>query len=180
MIHESLQLSTVEPSTRQNTQRRSKLTLQHRSTMPIRYRPTRQRKNRSTVFPPWQHTPCIQRSMMKIMRKNELQSKERPLTTKLDFSIILLRKGSRHRLITTVQHPSTLNLNNQTTFDWADNHYHESYAVETAYCDQGDDELNEGFTYEELLNMQKRDETDQNRAATAWERTRFSHPRAVH
>ncbi|KAF3551888.1 hypothetical protein DY000_02008303 [Brassica cretica] len=59
---------------------------------------------------------------------------------------------------------------------WADNHYHESYAVETAYCDQGDDELNEGFTYEELLIMQKRDETDQNRAATAWERTRFSHP----
>ncbi|KAF3506805.1 hypothetical protein F2Q69_00007573 [Brassica cretica] len=59
---------------------------------------------------------------------------------------------------------------------WADNHYHESYAVETGYCDQGDDELNEGFTYEELLNMQKRDETDQNRAATAWERTCFSHP----
>ncbi|KAF2550048.1 hypothetical protein F2Q68_00034857 [Brassica cretica] len=54
---------------------------------------------------------------------------------------------------------------------FADNHCHESYAVETAYRDQGDDELNEGFTYEELLNMQRRDETYQNRAATAWERT---------
>ena len=59
---------------------------------------------------------------------------------------------------------------------WADICYHESYAVETAYRDQGDDELNEGFTYEELLNMQRRDETYQNRAATAWERTSFSHP----
>ncbi|KAF2572716.1 hypothetical protein F2Q70_00001461 [Brassica cretica] len=59
---------------------------------------------------------------------------------------------------------------------WADNPYHESYAVETAYRDQGDGELNEGFTYEEFLNMQTRDETYQNRAAAAWERTHFSHP----
>ncbi|KAF3589052.1 hypothetical protein F2Q69_00028791 [Brassica cretica] len=59
---------------------------------------------------------------------------------------------------------------------WADNRYHESNAVETAYRDQGDDELNEGFIYDELLNMQRRDETDQNRAASAWERTHFSHP----
>ena len=59
---------------------------------------------------------------------------------------------------------------------WADDRYHESYAVETAYRDQGDDELHEGFTYEELLNMQRRDETDQNRVEAAWERTCFSHP----
>ncbi|WZZ77582.1 hypothetical protein YC2023_098154 [Brassica napus] len=59
---------------------------------------------------------------------------------------------------------------------WVDNRCHESYAVETAYLDQGDDELNEGFTYEELLNMQRRDETYQNRSAAAWERTSFSHP----
>ncbi|KAF3547280.1 hypothetical protein DY000_02007670 [Brassica cretica] len=59
---------------------------------------------------------------------------------------------------------------------WADNRYHESYTVETTYRDQEDDELNEGFTYEELLNMQRRKELDQNRAASAWERTRFSHP----
>ncbi|KAF3559667.1 hypothetical protein F2Q69_00013868 [Brassica cretica] len=58
----------------------------------------------------------------------------------------------------------------------ADNRYHESYAVETAYRDQEDDELNNGFTYEELHNMQRRDETYQNRAAAAWERTCFSHP----
>ncbi|KAF3607759.1 hypothetical protein DY000_02048856 [Brassica cretica] len=59
---------------------------------------------------------------------------------------------------------------------WEDDRYHKSYAVETAYRDQGDDELHEGFTYEELFNMQRRGETDQNRAEAAWERTRFSHP----
>ncbi|KAF3587386.1 hypothetical protein F2Q69_00029054 [Brassica cretica] len=31
----------------------------------------------------------------------------------------------------------------------ADDRHHESYAVETAYRDQGDDELHEGFTYED-------------------------------
>ncbi|KAF2581010.1 hypothetical protein F2Q68_00005114 [Brassica cretica] len=59
---------------------------------------------------------------------------------------------------------------------WADDRHHESYAVETAYCDQGVDELHEGFTYEEILNMQRHDETDQKRAEAAWERTHFSHP----
>ncbi|KAF3542570.1 hypothetical protein DY000_02006503 [Brassica cretica] len=65
---------------------------------------------------------------------------------------------------------------------WADDRYHESYAVETAYRDQGADELHEGFTYEELLNIQRRDETDQNRAEAACGRTHFSHPidRAIH
>ncbi|KAF3575225.1 hypothetical protein F2Q69_00059807 [Brassica cretica] len=43
---------------------------------------------------------------------------------------------------------------------WADNRYHESYAVDTAYRDQGDDELNESFTYEELLNMESRPSID--------------------
>ncbi|KAF2567576.1 hypothetical protein F2Q68_00025644 [Brassica cretica] len=46
MIHESLQLATVEWNTRQNTRRRSKLTLQHRSTVAIRNRPTHHMKNR--------------------------------------------------------------------------------------------------------------------------------------
>ncbi|KAF2605945.1 hypothetical protein F2Q68_00044140 [Brassica cretica] len=49
MIQESLQLATVEPSTRHNTQRLSKLTLQHRSTVANQNRPTQKEKNRSTV-----------------------------------------------------------------------------------------------------------------------------------
>ncbi|KAF2532526.1 hypothetical protein F2Q70_00030181 [Brassica cretica] len=86
LIQESLQHATVEQNTRQNTRRRSKLTLQHRSTVPTRNRPTYQEKNRSTVVKKigrttttnllWLHTPditCIQRSMMKIMRRNKLQ-----------------------------------------------------------------------------------------------------------
>ncbi|KAF2613332.1 hypothetical protein F2Q70_00012077 [Brassica cretica] len=60
--------------------------------------------------------------------------------------------------------------------NWADDHHHESYAVETAYRDQEADELHEGFTYEELLNMQRCDETDQKRAEDAWKRTHFRLP----
>uniref|UniRef100_A0A0D3CFQ7 Uncharacterized protein n=1 Tax=Brassica oleracea var. oleracea TaxID=109376 RepID=A0A0D3CFQ7_BRAOL len=59
---------------------------------------------------------------------------------------------------------------------WADDHHHESYAVETAIYEPGADELYEGFTYEELLNMQRRDETDQLRSETAWGRTQYTHP----
>ncbi|KAF3591301.1 hypothetical protein DY000_02021983 [Brassica cretica] len=59
---------------------------------------------------------------------------------------------------------------------WADDRHHESYSVETAYHDQGADELHEGFTYDEILNMQSCDETDQRRAQGAWGRTHFSHP----
>ena len=57
-----------------------------------------------------------------------------------------------------------------------DDHHHESYAEETSYCDQGADELHEDFTYEELLNMQRHDETDQKRAEAVWGRSHFSHP----
>ncbi|KAF2563943.1 hypothetical protein F2Q70_00017551 [Brassica cretica] len=56
---------------------------------------------------------------------------------------------------------------------WANDHHHKSYAVETAIHEPGADELHEGFTYEELLNMQK---ADQHQAETYWERTHFSHP----
>ncbi|KAF2587358.1 hypothetical protein F2Q70_00035798 [Brassica cretica] len=37
---------------------------------------------------------------------------------------------------------------------WTDDYYHESYAVKTAIHEPGADELNEGFTTEELLNHQ--------------------------
>ncbi|KAF2580106.1 hypothetical protein F2Q68_00005369 [Brassica cretica] len=57
----------------------------------------------------------------------------------------------------------------------ADEHHHESFAVETATYTPGADKLQDSFTDEELLNMQRRDETDQIQAEVAWERTRFSH-----
>ncbi|KAF3604007.1 hypothetical protein F2Q69_00036090 [Brassica cretica] len=56
---------------------------------------------------------------------------------------------------------------------WADDHHHESYAVETEIHEPGVDEPHEGFTYEELLNMQRCDEVDQQRAEAIGERTRF-------
>ncbi|KAF3484978.1 hypothetical protein F2Q69_00052694 [Brassica cretica] len=42
----------------------------------------------------------------------------------------------------------------------ADEHHHESFAVETATYTPGADKLQDSFTDEELLNMQKRDDTD--------------------
>ncbi|KAF3512113.1 hypothetical protein F2Q69_00007090 [Brassica cretica] len=87
------------------------------------------------------------------------------------------------RASTDIAYYTSIDTNDDATRDgycsirsWADDRHHESYAVETAYRDQGVDELHEGFTYEELLNMQRRDETDQKRAEAAWERTHFSHP----
>ncbi|KAF3503525.1 hypothetical protein F2Q69_00042872 [Brassica cretica] len=65
---------------------------------------------------------------------------------------------------------------------WADEHHHQSFAVETSTYAPGADKLQDSFTDEELLNMQKRDGTDQIRAEAAWERTRLSHliDRAIH
>ncbi|KAF3607860.1 hypothetical protein DY000_02048956 [Brassica cretica] len=90
---------------------------------------------------------------------------------------------SHHQILTNNAYFPSIDTNVDATRDrdysigsWAYNRYHESYAVETTYRDQGDDELIEEFTYEDLLNMQRRNETDQNQAASAWERTRFSHP----
>ncbi|KAF3540777.1 hypothetical protein F2Q69_00021686 [Brassica cretica] len=55
---------------------------------------------------------------------------------------------------------------------WADEHHHESFAVEIVTYTPGADKLQDSFTDEELLNMQKRDDTDQIQAEAAWERTR--------
>ncbi|KAF3590820.1 hypothetical protein DY000_02022737 [Brassica cretica] len=77
------------------------------------------------------------------------------------------------------QKPYSNNYTNMNTkFETLSTHVKklEMQAVDTAYRDQRADELHEGFTYEELLNMQRSDETDQKRAEAAWERTCFSHP----
>ncbi|KAF3585149.1 hypothetical protein F2Q69_00029888 [Brassica cretica] len=63
----------------------------------------------------------------------------------------------------------------ERAIDWVDDHHHESYAVETVIHEPGVDEPHEGFTYEELLNMQRHDKADQQQAE-ATERTPLSHP----
>ncbi|KAF2578718.1 hypothetical protein F2Q70_00010573 [Brassica cretica] len=59
---------------------------------------------------------------------------------------------------------------------WADEHHHESFAVEIATHTPGADKV---FTDEELLDMQKRDHTYQIPAEATWERTRSidTHPK---
>ncbi|KAF2584868.1 hypothetical protein F2Q70_00036024 [Brassica cretica] len=54
----------------------------------------------------------------------------------------------------------------------AEEHHYESFAVETVTYTRGADKLQDSFTDEELLNMQKRDDTDQIQAEDAGERTR--------
>ncbi|KAF3513350.1 hypothetical protein F2Q69_00005965 [Brassica cretica] len=44
---------------------------------------------------------------------------------------------------------------------WADEYHHESFAVETSTYAPGENKLQDSFTDEELLNMQRRDGTDQ-------------------
>ena len=125
MIHKSLQLATVELSTKLNIQNRSRLTQQHRSTMVTRNRATYHMTNWSIVFqmsgrmttttPLLTLTPykiCIQTSMMKTMRRNEPLSTEPSLMTKINSYIIPLGKGMHHRSTGWAGHRSTLNLNN--------------------------------------------------------------------
>ncbi|KAF3502345.1 hypothetical protein F2Q69_00043132 [Brassica cretica] len=94
-----------------------------------------------------------------------------------------LHQPNRLQASTDIAHYPSIDTNVDATRDgnysigsWADERHHESYAVEIAYRDHRTDELYEDFTYEELLNMQRRDEADKKRAEAAWERTHFSHP----
>ena len=112
--------------------------------------------------------------------KKKSPSIDRNVSTSID---IQLHQPSRLRASTCIAYYPLIDINVDYARDgdysigsWADDHYHESYAVDTAYRDQRADELHEGFTYEELLNMQRSDETDQKRAEAAWERTCLSHP----
>ncbi|KAF3513375.1 hypothetical protein F2Q69_00005035 [Brassica cretica] len=57
---------------------------------------------------------------------------------------------------------------------WADEPHHDSFAAVTVTYTTGADKLHDSFTDEELLNMQKREDTDQFQAEAAWGRTRFS------
>ncbi|KAF3552442.1 hypothetical protein DY000_02007851 [Brassica cretica] len=59
---------------------------------------------------------------------------------------------------------------------WADDHYHESYAVETIVHDRGENEPHEGFTYEELLNYQECSDTDSLFAQACGRGTSFYRP----
>ncbi|KAG2282606.1 hypothetical protein Bca52824_053826 [Brassica carinata] len=52
--------------------------------------------------------------------------------------------------------------------------------IEKAIYEPGADELHEGFTYEKLLNMQRRDETAQHQSEIAWGRTKHASDQRAH
>ena len=94
--------------------------------------------------------------------------KKSPLIDRNDWTLIDTHPPQPNHLqaSTDIAYYPSIDTNVDATRDrdysmgsWADDRHHESYVVETAYRDQGVDELDEGFTYEELLNMQRRDET---------------------
>ncbi|KAF2603320.1 hypothetical protein F2Q70_00025914 [Brassica cretica] len=154
MIQESLQLATVEWNTRQNTRRRSKLTLQHRSTVDIRNRPTHHMKNR---------------------RDDADYEEERATEYKaiLDEEDTLLHHSSWKRNTPSIDMTSSPSIDTQPhQINWKRastdiaNYSSIDAEVDRMY-EPGEDELHEGFTYEELLNMQRHDETDQLRSEAA-------------
>ena len=126
MIHELLQLATVEMSTELNIQNQSRLTHQHQSTMITINWPTYHMTNQSIVFQMngrmttttpllalTQDKICIQKSMMKTSRRNKPLSTEPSLMRKINSYSIPLGKGMHHRSIWQACHRSTLNLNNE-------------------------------------------------------------------
>ena len=114
----------MELSTRQCIPCQSKLTPPHRSTITSKNRSivVQMIGRMTTTIPPWQYTlrylqleiPCIQRTMMRIMRWNELQRIEVFVLRKINFSTIALRQGMRRRSTKTSQHQSTLIITRNT------------------------------------------------------------------
>ncbi|KAF2594190.1 hypothetical protein F2Q70_00043045 [Brassica cretica] len=91
--------------------------------------------------------------------KKKSPSIDRDVSTSIDTQ---LHQPNRLRASTDIPYYQSIDTNIDYARDgdysigsWADDRYHESFAVETSYRDQGDDELPE---------------------EAAWERTRFSHP----
>ena len=65
---------------------------------------------------------------------------------------------------------------NYSIGSWANDHYHQSYAVETAVHEPGADEPHEGFTNEELLNNQELSDKNLLFAEACGRGTRFCRP----
>ncbi|KAF3576453.1 hypothetical protein DY000_02030626 [Brassica cretica] len=175
MIHESLQLATVEPSTNLTTRNRSTLIQFHQSIQATRNQPTLTKKNRSTHIQMSGRTTTTTPTIDAYTRQN-MHIDEYEEERAIEYRAILDEEASTD---TAYYKSIDTDFNRVQDGDysigsWADEHHHESFAVETVTYTPGADKLQDSFTDEELLNMQKRDDTDQIQAEAAWERTRFS------
>ncbi|KAF3529511.1 hypothetical protein DY000_02040402 [Brassica cretica] len=188
MIQELLQLATVEWNTRQNTWRQSKLTLQHRSTVAIRNRPTHHMKNRRDDADYEEEQATKYKAILDEEDTLLHHSSWKRNAPSIDMTSSPSIDTQPHqinwkRASTDIANYSSIDAEvdrvqkgDYSIGSWPDDHHHEIYAVETSMYEPGEDELHEGLTYEELLNMQRRDETDQLRSEAACGRTRSSHP----
>ncbi|KAG5393309.1 hypothetical protein IGI04_023272 [Brassica rapa subsp. trilocularis] len=152
---------------------------------------------------------CIHTSMIKTSRRNEPLSTE-PSEVKLlhhsswkrnapSFDMISLpsidtqpQQRCQKRVSTDTAYYKSVDTDFNRVRDGdyligscVDEHHHERFAVETVTYTPGAGKLRDSFTYEELLNMQKRDDTDQFQAEATWERTHSSqsidtrHPQSI-
>ncbi|KAF3561212.1 hypothetical protein DY000_02015587 [Brassica cretica] len=102
------------------------------------------------------------------------------LTTRNRSTLIQLRRSKKnHTKSTDIAYYKSVDTDFNRVRDgdysigsWTDEHHHESFTVETVSNTREADKLQDSFTDEELLNMQKRDDTDQIQAEASWERTR--------
>ena len=101
----------------------------------------------------------------RLLHHSSWKKKSPSINTNVSTSIdIQLHQPSRLRASTDIAYYPSIDTSVDYARDgdysigsWVDDHYHEIYAVDTTYRDQGADELHEAFTYEELLNMQRSD-----------------------
>ena len=112
--------------------------------------------------------------------KRNTESIDRTVSPSIDTH---LHQTSRKRASTDIAYYPSINTGvdraregDYSIGSWADDHYHESYAVETAVHEPEVDEPHEGFTYEELLNHQERSDTDSLFAKYCGRGTCFYHP----
>ncbi|KAF3592081.1 hypothetical protein DY000_02021367 [Brassica cretica] len=98
--------------------------------------------------------------MMKIMRRNKNKSTKSFLMRKIDFSTIPLASTDIAYFPSIDTGVNRIREGDYSFSSWADDHHHESYSVETSIHEPATDEMHEGFTHEELLNMQRCDEAE--------------------
>ncbi|KAF3549734.1 hypothetical protein DY000_02006385 [Brassica cretica] len=198
MMHELLQLATVEPSTNLTTQNRSTLIQLRRNH--TKSTDADKEKSVDTYPDEWEnnyYNPTIDAYTRQNMHTDEYDEdfeEERAIEYRviLDEEDKLLHHSSWKRNAPSFDMTSFPSIDTQsqqrcrkrastdtayyklvdTDFNrvrdgdysigsWADEHNHKSFAVKTLSYTPGADKLQDSFTDEELLNMQKRDDTDQ-------------------
>ncbi|KAF3598853.1 hypothetical protein F2Q69_00035497 [Brassica cretica] len=139
-IQESLQHATVEPNTRKNTRCRSKLILQHRSTVPTHTEEYDEDYEEERAIEQIAILDEQDRLLHHFSWKKMSPSIDRNGSTSIETQ---LHQPNRLRASTDIAYYPSIDTNVDATRDrdysigiWADDRHHESYALKIAYRDQ--------------------------------------------